>query len=285
MTEPYRYTGHLRKMVGTLPASGETVHYDLPLDERRLPISEWLGHNLSIASTGEIHCIACGRLTKKSYQRGYCFPCMRRLAECDICIVRPERCHYDQGTCREPEWGRAHCMQPHIVYLANSSGLKVGITRHTQVPTRWIDQGATQALPIFQVQTRYQAGLLEVVLAAHVADKTDWRRMLKGDPVAIDLAAERERLLAACGEEIEAVRSRVRDDAVRLPPDAQVTTVAYPVRRHPQRVRSLDLDKTPTIEGRLDGIKGQYLILDCGVINARKFAGYRVEIDVEHQDE
>jgi hypothetical protein len=193
-----------------------------------------------------------------------------------MCIVKPERCHYDQGTCREPKWGDAHCMQPHVVYLANSSGLKVGITREGQIPTRWIDQGAAAALPIMRVQTRLQSGLVEVALAQHVSDRTDWRAMLRGDPVAQDLAARRDDLLAASEGELARIRHRFGAQALQPLPDADPLELRYPVLQYPDKIRPLNLDKTPVVQGRLQGIKGQYLILDSGVLNVRKFTGYKI---------
>jgi hypothetical protein len=119
-------TGGLSKLRSEL---GDTVSYRLPVGDDELPLDPLAGQHLSIRYTGDIACTHCGRATKKSFNQGHCFPCSQRLAACDICIVRPERCHYHKGTCREPGWGETHCLQPHVVYLANTSGLKVGITR------------------------------------------------------------------------------------------------------------------------------------------------------------
>ena len=270
-------TGSLDKMLSRLDSP---VTYEIPLGDARLAISGQLGRPLTLEFHGEIHCSNCGRKTKKSYQQGYCFPCARRLARCDICIVRPEKCHYHLGTCREPEWGDTHCMQPHIVYLANTSGLKVGITRQPQVPTRWIDQGATQALPIFRVSSRYISGLIETTLAAHVADKTDWRKMLKGGNEPIDLAAARDRLLAECSDEISAIGERFGAGSITALGDEAIVAIDYPVLAYPDKIKALNLDKTPLIEGVLQGIKGQYLILDTGVLNVRKYTSYRVTVRV-----
>ena len=262
-------------MVGHI---GPPVSYELPLDDQRLPISELIGKPIKLEWLGEIHCSNCGRKTKKSFQQGFCFPCAKKLARCDICIVRPEKCHYAEGTCREPEWGEAHCMQPHIVYLANSSGLKVGITRLPQVPTRWIDQGASQALPILQVSSRYLSGLVEITLAEHVADKTNWQRMLKGKPESLDLAEARDRLLAECRQDIDTLAERFGEGSVELLGDAEVLELEYPVQDYPTKVKAHNFDKAPVVEGVLQGIKGQYLILDTGVLNVRKFSSYKVEV-------
>lgn len=269
--------GNLAKMPATLDSDGK-VEYRLPIGEELLTLNPLIGNPVSIHFDGQINCIACGRKTRKSYSQGHCFPCSQRLAACDICIVRPEKCHYDAGTCREPAWGESHCMTDHIVYLSNTSGLKVGITRGGQIPTRWIDQGATQALPIMRVSTRYQSGLFEVVFKNHVADRTDWRKMLKGVADELDLPEQREGLLAECAGELDQLRERVGDEHVVMLVDEEVIQLHYPVECYPHKVTSLNMDKTPLINGTLQGVKGQYLILDSGVINIRKYAGYHVEV-------
>lgn len=265
--------GNLSKMhvVATYPVS-----YSLVLNDKPIGLNPALGHTLSLEFTGQINCIHCGRKTSKSFDQGYCYPCFTKLAQCDTCIVKPELCHYAQGTCREPEWAEHHCMQPHYVYLANSSGIKVGITRHTQIPTRWIDQGATQALPILKVPTRYISGLVETTIAQHIPDKTNWQRMLKGDAENMDLAAKRDEILQV-----------VQDDLDQLGLDgieylqSESTQLTYPIKNYPHKVVALNFDKTPLISGVLQGIKGQYLILDTGVLNIRKFGGYQVKFSCE----
>ena len=265
-------SGHLRKMKSELT---DPVSYTLLLDESEVPLNVYLGSEVFLSYSGDIHCQACGRKTKKSYSQGFCYPCSQKLAQCDLCIMRPETCHYHKGTCREPQWGLEHCFQPHIVYLSNTSGLKVGITRKEQVPTRWIDQGATQALPIIEVSSRYHSGLLEVLFKEHVADRTDWRKMLKGGNGDMDLVAERERLLALCADGIRDLGEQFGEDSYQLIDEGSIQ-VGYPVGSYPEKVKSLNFDKTPEINGILEGIKGQYLILDSGVLNIRKFGGYQV---------
>jgi len=218
----------------------------------------------------------CKRLIKKSYNQGYCFPCSQTLAQCDFCILKPETCHYHLGTCREPEWAQTHCFIPHIVYLANTSGLKVGVTRETQIPTRWIDQGAVQALPMVRVQTRYHAGLIEVIFKKWVADKTDWRKMLKTETVKnIDLFLQRQELLN---------QVRVNLENLKIPleilENQNTTTLQYPVLEYPQKITALNVEKTPEITGILLGIKGQYLILDIGVLNIRNLGGYLCDFQI-----
>lgn len=266
--------GNLRKLRAE---RDDPVSYFLPLGDFSVPLAPFLGKTLHLRYQGVINCVACSRKTTKSYNQGYCFMCFRRLAACDMCILKPETCHYHLGTCREPEWGDSNCMIPHIVYLANSSGLKVGITRETQLPTRWLDQGATQALPVFRVATRYQSGLMETVLARHVADKTNWQALVKGDSAPLDLIAERDALLARCQEDIDAISQRFPGQ-VNLLTDAVTETFRYPVLRYPVKATSFNLDKDPDVLGTLTGIKGQYLLLDTGVINIRKYTAYQVEL-------
>jgi hypothetical protein len=274
--------GQLSKMIATLPVEQSEAQYQMVLDDHRLEMNPLIGQQIHLSFLGQINCQACNRLTKKSYSGGFCFPCAQKLAQCDLCIMKPETCHYAAGTCREPEWGETFCMQNHVVYLANSSAIKVGITRHTQVPTRWIDQGATQALPIFRVKTRYQSGVVEVMFKAHVSDRTDWRKMLKGQHDApVDLAAKRGQLIAECADEIVALQQRFGDDAITPLTNEDTVEINYPVQQYPEKVKSLNFDKTPDITGTLQGIKGQYLILDTGVLNIRKFSAYHVSVGIE----
>ena len=265
--------GHLRKMQVQLASP---VQYQLPLSDKLVDLNPLLGRSIRLQHTGNINCIHCGRSTKKSFNQGYCYPCFTSLAQCDMCIMKPETCHFDAGTCREPEWGEAFCFKPHYVYLANSSGIKVGITRETQIPTRWIDQGAVQALPILKVQSRYISGLVEVVIAQHVSDKTSWQRMLKNLVEPVDLLAKRDELLAVCSAEISAIKERFGEGSISLLPDEKTINILYPVETYPAKVKSFNFDKTPEVSGVLQGIKGQYLLLDTGVINIRKFGGYEI---------
>lgn len=244
----------------------QTVGYRLRLGEQEHDLIPFLGKQLRLTFTGEIRCIECGKATKKSWQQGHCFPCTQKLASCDICIVKPELCHYAKGTCRQPQWGEENCFKPHIVYLANSSGLKVGITRESQVPFRWMDQGAMQALPIMRVSERLKSGLVERLIGEHVADKTHWQKLLKGMPEPLDLEKERDQLL-------EKVAGRLGEFAPEML-QAKVETFKYPVLEWPVKIKSYNPEKVPVIEDRLIGIKGQYLMFANGVINIRSNAGH-----------
>ncbi len=272
--KPLLAQGTIRKMCVTLD---NPVKYALPVGCESVSMNELVGHRLTLQHTGRIECIHCGRETSKSFHQGYCFPCFKTLAECDLCILRPETCHFHLGTCRDPTWAQSHCMQPHIVYLSNTSGLKVGITRESQVPTRWIDQGASAAIPVFRVTNRYHSGLIEAALKPYVSDRTDWRRMLKGPNTLPDLAQRVTEIMDKAQPGLDALR-RTHDLLQWEVLNGSVLGIQYPVREFPAKVASLNFDKTRTVEGVLQGIKGQYLILESGVINMRKFAGYEVRL-------
>ena len=268
--------GSLSKMAVRLEAP--VVQYSFRLGEEQVPVNPLIGQRLRLEYLGAIHCSHCGKRTKNSFSQGYCYPCMTKLAQCDVCIMAPERCHYDAGTCREPSWGEQFCMTDHVVYLANSSGIKVGITRATQLPTRWLDQGASQALPIMRVATRQQSGLVEDVLRSQVPDRTNWRALLKGDAEALDLVAIREQIFDACADGLRDLQGRFGLQAIQPLPDAEVVQMRYPVEAYPTKIVSFNLDKNPVVEGTLLGIKGQYLIFDTGVINIRKYTAYQLAV-------
>ena len=274
-------SGALRKLVSSAEAANAVgpVEYWLPVGERKIALNPQLGKKITLVYDGTISCIGCGRATNKSFSQGYCYPCFKGKAACDICILKPELCHFDAGTCREPQWAIDHCMQPHIVYLANTTGVKVGITRRSQLPTRWIDQGAVAALPLWQVSKRLFAGEIEVALAQHVADKSRWQQLLKGAPDPIDLQAVAQQARDWAAPVIQQLRDQHGADAVI---DAELPEhgFGYPVREYPTKIKSFNFDKQTEVEGVLHGIKGQYLLLDGGVINIRKFGGYQVTVSI-----
>jgi Protein of unknown function (DUF2797) len=255
--------GAVRKMKTQLE---NPVRYTMLLGAHEIPLNEYLGRQLRLDFHGSIHCMHCDRKTNKSFNQGYCYPCFKRLAQCDSCIVSPEKCHYTAGTCREPQWGEQHCMIDHFVYLANTSGLKVGITR------------ASQARPIFRVTNRLYSGLVEAIFKDHMADKTNWQAMLKGDAEACDLEQARLRLMAECAGELHALQQEHGIHAITALADGSEVHIKYPVLEYPAKVSSLNLDKTTSIGGTLLGIKGQYLMFDSGVINMRKYGGYQLSL-------
>ena len=269
--------GFLQKMTVRQNDPADPIDYYLNLDDEEVHLNPHIGSRIKLAYDGLIQCTHCGRATKKSFSQGYCYPCFRKLAQCDLCMMSPERCHHAEGTCRDNEFAESFCMNDHIVYLANSSGIKVGITRPANLPTRWIDQGAVQALPVFAVKTRQQSGLVEVAFKAHISDKTQWQRMLKEEPAAVDLPEMRDQLTQEISVELDELQKRFGLQAIQPIANAEVQDFRYPMLEYPTKVKSMNFDKMPVVEGVLKGIKGQYLIFDVGVINIRKFTAYEVE--------
>jgi hypothetical protein len=268
-----KFQGNLHKMHVQI---GSPVRYQLELSKKMLVLNDWLGKDIRIEYLQSIECTHCGRAMKKSFNQGYCYPCFRSLAQCDICIMSPEKCHYHLGTCREPEWGTQFCMKPHIVYLSNTSGVKVGVTRETQIPTRWIDQGARQAMPILRVSKRYNAGLVEVAFKKFLNDKTNWRTMLKNEFEPVDLLA----VFNQYWPEVEAgLDDGIKTDVEVMASADAMLELEFPANSYPSKISSFNLDKNPLVEGRLDAIKGQYLIMNTGVINIRKYSGYLVSLE------
>lgn len=248
---------------------GEPIQYSLLLEDGLLNVNDLLGKKLTIEFDGRINCVACGRATKKAFGQGFCYPCFANAPENAECIVRPELCEGHLGKGRDPEWELKHHVQPHYVYLALSSGLKVGITRETQVPTRWIDQGATQAIILAEVPYRQLSGLIEVALKDHYNDKTNWQRMLKNEVLEEDLLQKKDEAKGFLPAELQ---QYVNDDA-------QIWNLHYPSLDTPIKVKSIQLAKQPLVEGVLTGIKGQYLIFDNqNVLNIRNHSGYHVAI-------
>jgi hypothetical protein len=246
----------------------EPVQYTLTLDGTEISMNELIGEVIHISFEGRINCINCGRLTKKSYGQGFCYPCFIKAPQNAECIVRPELCKAHLGEGRDVEWEKEHHLKPHTVYLALTDAVKVGVTRSTQVPTRWIDQGARQAMPIAEVPYRYLAGRIEVALKGHFTDKTNWRNMLK------NVINDELRLKDFCGLAQENLPEELQAYNVEQCP---ITDIHYPVITYPTKVKSLGLDKNPQISGRLMGIRGQYFILEDGqVFNVRNHSGYYV---------
>lgn len=267
---------------GLAAAPGEPLEYQLTIGTKTLVLSNYVGTGVRVRFLDEISCGHCGSRTRKSYGRGYCYACFKTLARCDLCMVDPSRCHFAAGTCREPQWAQGFCTQNHTVYLANSSGVKVGITRAGREFGRWTDQGAVQALRLIHAETRPMAGQLEAQLAQFVSDRTRWR----------DLVTQRSAAVA-----LVEIASDLRNK-IRLPPQAYWVEpfveqhFSYPILRHAPDVR-LKLDANCPIEGVLLGIKGQFLLFPQGVFNVSEHANQHIALeffpasvdDVPHNDQ
>ena len=261
------YRGVLKKMLTEI---GQPIQYYLVFESDFLNVNQLMDKQLSINFEG-YQCLNCG-LEKKIFRMGFCYDCFYKVPQAADWVIRPElsKAHLGQED-RDLEYESKMQLQPHIVYLANSSSVKVGVTRKSQVPTRWIDQGAHEAIEIVEVPTRYLAGVTEVALKDHVSDKTNWRAMLKNDIKDEDLVAWRNRLEPYIPEEAKEYFIASNKE----------TMLDFPVHRYVEKPKSLNLEKTPYYEGVLKGIKGQYLLFeDDTVFNVRSNEGYVVSIGV-----
>ena len=246
------------------------VNYFLRVSENEIFMNDLIGGKISMNFTGQINCISCGKQTKKSFSQGFCYNCLQTAPEANESIIRPELSKAHLGIARDMEWAKKHDLVNHIVYLAVSSEVKVGVTRHHQIPTRWIDQGASSAIKLATTPNRHIAGIIEVFLKKHYTDKTNWRAMLKNE------IAQNVNLL----EEKQKVHDMLPGELRKyFEPNNEITEINYPAISFPQNIKSIGFDKIPTIEGILKGIKGQYLIFqDDSVLNIRKHNGYFLQI-------
>lgn len=261
------YEGVLTKMQ---TENGSPIQYYLVFENDFLNVNQLLDKKITINFL-RYQCLNC-ELQKKIYRQGFCYDCFFEAPQAAAWIINPELSKAHLGIeDRDLEYEKSVQLRPHVVYLANSSSVKVGVTRKTQIPTRWIDQGAHEAIEIVEVPNRYLAGITEIALKDYVSDKTNWRNMLKNDLKDEDLVEWREKLKQYIPT--EALEYYLENNSE--------TNLQFPVLRYPEKPKSLNLEKTPSFEGVLKGIKGQYLIFeDDTVFNVRSNEGYVVSITV-----
>ncbi len=260
-----QFEGVLRKMKTEI---GDPIQYYLLFETDFLNVNQVLGQKLQISFL-KYQCLNCG-LERPIFRQGFCRSCFYEIPAAGEWIMHPELSTAHLGKeDRDLEYEKRMQLQPHIVYLANSSNIKVGVTRKSQVPTRWIDQGAHEAIEIVEVPNRYLAGITEVALKEHIADKTNWRKMLTNDVDDEDLVSWRDKLRPYIPEEA----------APYFIQNNKETELRFPVLEYPKKVKSLNLEKNPQYEGQLTGIKGQYLLFeDNTVFNVRGSEGYYVAL-------
>jgi hypothetical protein len=271
-----KVSGNLRKMKTSL--EDDVAQYSLPLFDvlepaQELNMNQWVGHEIGLRWEEAIHCIVTGRKIKKTFGEGMSFDAYQRSPQAVESILRPELSRIHEGIAlRDAAWEEAHHNQPHYVYLSRTSGIKVGVTRTVNVPSRWIDQGAVEAIILAETPYRQLAGLIEVELKAHFNDKTQWNAMLRSiRPEGEELLNLKDQAIDHLGEAYEAFFSD----------NDTVTTIEYPVLNYPAKVASLKFEKSPELRSTLVGIKGQYLLFGNGmVLNIRSQSGYRVTFDL-----
>jgi len=268
-----QYEGNIRKMETALD---DTVRYGLRLYDNLVPtesisLNEAVGSDIRIEFLHEINCVVTGKKIKKAFGEGMSYEAFMNSPQASPSIIRPERSRIHEGIAlRDFEWEMKNHMTPHTVYLAQTAGVKVGVTRNTQIPTRWIDQGAVKAIRLAVTPYRQAAGLIEVALKDHISDKTSWQKMLKGEIEEHDLIQLKTDMSAFVPDEFKQYLTQ-NDDLVEI---------HYPIIAHPPKVKSLKLDKEPLLEKKLMGIKGQYLLFDdATVINMRSHSGYKVRVE------
>lgn len=263
-----QYKATLKKMITEF---GSPIQYYLETETDYLHMNSLLDKKISL-EFDKYECLGCKK-NKKIFRQGHCYDCFISSSQVGDWIIKPElsKAHLDIED-RDLDYEKSVQLQPHIVYLASSSNLKVGVTRKTQIPTRWIDQGASQAIAMLETPNRYLAGIAEVALKQYVSDKTSWQKMLKNTILEVDLIKEMHRLKDFLPKETQ---------DFFLSQNTDVYKMVFPVLQYPTKVKSLNLAKTPFIQGKLKGIKGQYLIFEDGsVFNVRNNEGNVVNITI-----
>jgi len=264
-----KYIGQISKLQTEL---SNPITYHLPIGDKKILMNAQLGKKIRILFEGNIFCINCNKKINKTFMQGYCYPCFLQSPQTSECIFKPHLCKAHIGESRDMEWSKKNCLTPTYVYLSLTSHLKVGVTRYSHIPSRWIDQGAHYAIKFAKAPNRYIAGMIEVELSKYISDRTQWRKMIQGNYDSIDLLQKKEELS-------EYVPGKYKE---YISSNNTLIELKYPIDKKPEKIKSINLDKTPEISGTLTGIKGQYLILDnYNVMNVRKYTGYNVCINLE----
>ena len=271
------WEGNLRKMSSRVDEMGQVLYALRGADVLEaidpVEIGGWVGRHVKVSFQGQIHCVESGKQVKKTYGEGLSYDAFLKSPLACPSIIRPELSRIHEGIAlRDEEWERANHLQPHVVYISQTSHLKVGVTRETNVPSRWVDQGAVAAVVLARAPYRQLAGEMEVTLKGVMSDRTNWRRMLQ------DVQVDQDALLEAkddCLDALGATYEPFFEDS------DDVTFLKYPVKEHPVKINSVKLDKHPVVDAKLLGVKGQYWMFEGGLVwNVRSHAGYRVALEV-----
>lgn len=252
-----------------IPDSLNQVQYYLPFNDSLVHMNDLIGKPIQMVYEGVINCVVCGKRTKKSFGQGSCYACFMNAPQNAPCILKPELCEAHLGKGRDIEWEEKHHNKEHVVYLAKSSAIKIGVTGDFPM-TRWIDQGATEAIILAKVPYRQLAGEIEVMMKEYFTDKTNWRNMLKNIVSDVDLLETKEECFDYLPEDYHEF----------IEDEDELYKINYPMTDYPKSIKSIGFDKIPIIEGVLQGIKGQYLFFEKGqVINIRKHTGYYISMN------
>ena len=262
------FTGQISKMVSSI---GNPIEYVLPIGEKKLILNKYIGELIQIKFNDEIRCINCKNKIKKTYMQGYCYPCFISLPQTEDCVFKPHLCKAHLGEARDMDWAKNNCLVSTYVYLSLTSNLKVGVTRHSHIPSRWIDQGAHYAIRFAKTPNRYLAGLIESEISKYISDRTQWRRMILGQYDELDLIDKKNDLHEYLPNNLEKYYLN----------DENIVELKYPIINNLEKIKSFNIEKFKTINKKLIGIKGQYLMFDDNhVLNVRKYTGYNFTIKV-----
>ena len=263
------YEGVLNKMQTEF---NNPIEYYLVLGSNFVNINQILNKKIKIDFVDQ-QCLNC-KEHKKIHRQGFCYSCFYSSAQVGDWIIHPEKSTAHLGIAdRDLAYEQKCQLQPHVVYLALASDVKVGVTRKSQIPTRWIDQGASKAIEIVEVPNRYLAGITEVALKDSFTDKTNWRKMLQNQIGEMDISLIRETLKDKLPQEVQQYFDTT---------DSTLVELDFPVLEYPTKITSLNLEKTPSFQGVLKGVKGQYLIFECGtVFNIRSNEGFVIQLEIQ----
>ena len=247
------------------------ILYKFNIGNQSFDLNNYIGKNIKIKFLDKINCIECGNKIKKTFMQGFCYPCFIKSPKTSECIFKPHLCRAHLGESKDMEWSKKYCLSDQYVYLSITSNLKVGVTRYTQIPNRWIDQGAHHAIKLAKVPNRYLAGMIEIELSKYISDRTQWRKMLQGNYEQIDLINKKKELAKLLSSEYQ--KYIITDNTIQ--------NLFYPQLNQLEKIKSINIEKTPLIDGEITGIKGQYIIIDnLYVLNVRKYTGYSFEIEI-----
>ena len=262
------FTGQISKMISNIE---NPVEYSLPIGKNKLILNKYIGELIQINFNNKIRCINCNNKINKTYMQGYCYPCFISSPQTEECVFKPHLCQAHLGKARDIEWAKNNCLVPTYVYLSLTSNLKVGVTRHNNIPSRWIDQGAHYAIKFAKTPNRYLAGLIELEISKYISDRTQWRKMILGQYDEVDLIKKKNDLQ-------EYLPSKLKKYYLK---NEDIIELKYPIIKNLEKIKSFNIEKFKSIKESLIGIKGQYLMFnDNHVLNVRKYSGYNFTIKI-----
>lgn len=262
------FKGVLNKMKTEI---NDNVNYYLELGDDFINLNQIINSKLELNFEG-YQCLNCSS-DIQIYRQGHCKKCFFELPSTADWVMKPElsKAHLNIED-RDLEFEKDVQLKPHILYLAYSSNVKVGVTRKSQIPYRWIDQGAINAIEIAEFPNRFLAGVSEVELKKHYADKTNWREMLKTSQCTVELESEREKAFE---------KLPVESSEMAKSNNFSTFKINYPVLKYPVKPKSLNIIKEKSFTNELVGIKGQYLIFkDETVFNIRSNEGVVISLNI-----